>query len=434
MENRVYIPRLYICDVIRWLTVFLLIMGVFFRPLTILAFIIAAVWIVIEDDYSKLYVFLFFLMPYAGIFKYTNGSSSLFTYLELIIVLKLLVYRKYTRNFFFAWFLFSIYVFLGMGNEYNTAIKQMCIPVLFYNCLQDEIRGDLSTYIKAYSISVFISSFLGVFKRYLPALAALVNSKQTRMDSTQLIYADRFSGLWGDPNYYSVNILLCLGLIIFLHIKGLIKPFWAFLGYSLIVVFGAMTGSKSFILVLALVLILFFFELLKNKRYAIASILAAGCITCIYLALNGNIEIFNTTLTRLSSVTSAADLTTERSTLWMLYLKNFWNHPFKAMIGIGVGGEYSFYNAPHNTYIDFIEVFGVIGTLLFTLCMLFSCDNKPRERKFVNWIPMIILLIMYFSLSMITYLDFVFQLMLAVMSVYYIGDSDDIYERRSLVQ
>lgn len=391
--------------------------GVVIRPLTLLAFLCCIAIVFFKNSRSELYSFFFFLMPFASIFKLSPGSTSLLTYVLLIFELKLILSeRRLPKTFLAAWLLYSIYVIIGMGNAYTDAIKQAMIPVFLFFGMKKECRKYIRTHSLMYTDAVIFSSFVGIFRNQIPNLASFVNLKSARMDSA--VYIDRFAGLWGDPNYYTNNLVLAFTLTIYFQIKGEYSFTRALMYYMALTVFGAMTGSKSFLLMLCFVLIVIIVESFKNKRYVLGFTFSVFCAVGIVLVLNGSITAFNTTLERLTSSTSSlSSFTTLRSDLWEKYISAFWEHPFKTIIGNGLGQDYTF-TAPHNTIIDYIDLYGIVGSTLFIIACNVAIIDKGASRHSLNYIPAISLFIMYFSLSMIRFFDYPFQLTLACMLIF----------------
>lgn len=410
-------------------TVILITSGVVVRPLMYLAFLYCAFLVVFVKDVSKVYSLMYFLMPFATIFKISPGATSLLTYVLLLFELKLLVTkRQLPRGFLLFWYFYSAYILIGMGTAYTDAIKQTFIPIFFYFGLQDEIKDSVESHSKAYIDAIILSSVLGVYRDQVPNLTSFVNMKSARMDVNVIV--QRFSGLWEDPNYYSTNLILALTLTIFFHIKGMYSFRRTIIYYAALILFGAMTGSKTFLLMLCVIYLFLIVETFKNRRYFLCGACVCVGLVGVILVLNGTITAFNTTIERLvSSSSSLSSLTTFRSDLWINYLTTFFDHPIKALLGNGLGIDYT-YTAPHNTFIDYIDLYGIIGSGLFLLTCYFAVRGKRFVRHFANFMPAVALIVLYCTLSMIRYFDYPFHITIACMLIYSVCMEDCIKDEK----
>ena len=91
----------------------------------------------------------------------------------------------------------------------------------------------------------------------------------------------------------------------------------------------------------------------------------------------------------------------------------FGNNPHKLLFGSGVSAGY-LGGAPHNTYIDLLYYYGLVGTVLFLISLIsaFSTSRKLK-RTSVNAFPIVCILISFFFLSDLMYYDFVFSMILS---------------------
>ena len=390
------------------LVLMLVIGGVIVRPIIYIALLITLMLVLFSNEYETI-LLLFFLFPFATIFKLSAGSGSLFTYIELLVVCKFLFTKKISKSVFLGWIFYSLYIVLGTGNAITDCVKQMILPLLIYYILKYSEKDNLRIYSDYYIVSMILSSTLGYFQKYISNLSIFINTKQDHLGQGE--YITRFSGLWGDPNYYTVNLILCLTIIIYFLSKKIYSTKKAVIFSAPLIIFGALTGSKSFLLMLAVVLVWMIISLVKQKRYILASISIVGIVVFAVLLMRGNISIFDNVLIRLNE--TKGNITTGRTSLWGKYIIYFMEHPFKLFIGNGLGKGYTF-SAPHSIYIDYLDFYGILGTSIFLVC-IYNCLKKYEKRFiFINYMPLIAVLILYANLSMIRYLDYGFQISLAL--------------------
>ena len=281
--------------------------------------------------------------------------------------------------------------------------------------MQPEIRQKIDNYIELYTLGTILSSFLGLVKGSIPNLSNYVITKVNHLGYG--VYIDRFAGLWGDPNYYSVNLMLLIAALLYLYTKRKISLLRAGLYCSLLISFGAMTKSQSFILVLVVTLG-FAIVILFQTHHPFAGIATITVIVVsLFMIASGRITLFDTVLLRMQTTVGRGDITTGRMDKWSLYFAEFANNTIKLFLGNGVEKGFSFV-VPHNTYIDYLDIYGMLGSAIYCWTLTSIIRVYKRNNKFANWLPMLIILTMYTTLSMIFYLDMAFQIMLAMMILY----------------
>ncbi len=441
--------------------------GVAIKPLMLIGFCVAVGAIILVEEEWQITAFLIALLNIANIFKLAPGSSSLFTYLELIAVLKFLSFDyQFNTKFIQAWLVYAAYVFLGCSFNILPFLKVVFVPLLLYFMTRKLSYRQLLYISCFYILGVVISSLIALTKDIIPNMNLYVIHEEAFLGEKRGIVADaRFSGLWSDPNYYSVHLLLSISISIIMVIKKEINPLMFVLICLFMIVLGGRTGSKSFFFTISALCVVFVIMLFNHKQFFLGSIILCMGIILIYLIQSGTIGIFNTALVRIQTNMAGEknDLTTGRSSLWLLYVNEILNNPLLAVFGNGVGKGNFFRLGPHNTYIDFIEFIGIAGTSLFIYTVsqisypIVVIDQKKKENKsnqnrqgkyIKSWndinrnsrlshslesdrdyikkeglsviehralccIPLLTLCALYFFLSMFSSEDFVFELFLA---------------------
>ena len=401
---------------------FLVIIGVIYHPVMYIAFAYVCAKILLSKDSLAITLLLVPLAHLAVIFKLSPQSSSLFTYIQLIAVVKyFLINRRINRKFLFFWFIFIIYISIGFllnsidvgFNNITDLIKVGMWPLLFYFLIESVDNNDCKRVLKIYVICVLISSLIGLTSSFIPNMEAYVTYKDVNIgrDYSGVITAVRFSGLIGDSNYYSIPLIIAILISIFLWRKSEIKPGLFYLFYFCLVALGSMTGSKTFLIMLAIVTLIIIHELYKIKHYKSAFGFSFVIVIAVFLLLSGYISAFDVVFSRLRGVTTINDLTTGRSDIWGMYLNNMIRNPLKLLFGNGIGEGLSYDRFPHNAYIDFVDILGVIGSTILVTILFYSIklrkENAPRNRFWLGFIPIIV---MYSTLSMFYSTDLVFQL------------------------
>ena len=166
---------------------------------------------------------------------------------------------------------------------------------------------------------------------------------------------------------------------------------------------------------LAAVALMFVVCMFLNKRYiggvlTLIAVLLAGIVI-----LAGELGIFSNILLRLELGTG--DLTTGRIRTWGRYIAYLNAHWIYWFTGTGIGAEYLNGLAPHNTYIDFLYYYGLVGTGAFLGTCFYAIGKNENRIKLINLMPLACLMVMNIFLSSLDFFDFAFTLIFAFFAV-----------------
>lgn len=357
-----------------------------------------------------------FTVSFANIFKTSPSAQSLFTYVMLGYVAYKIVMGQGASNEFWVTFVLLI-LFSGAQSlmSVNTLrmIKFLANFLFVYFALGDA-RGHEKDVFLGYTAGVITGSataWLGV----LPNLYKYIKNKSIGVSSE---YLDRFAGMYDDPNYYTVNVIISLCLLVILYHRKELKtvPF-AILSLVLLF-FSVMTYSKSAFLMLAIPVLFFLYSNSKNGRYFLQMTCIVGLFVFALYLVAGKIDFLSAVLTRLTSAEDLSQLTTGRSKIWKNYIESFFSSVLHLLVGNGYGAKLVKGRAAHNTYIDMIHYLGLVG--IFLMLRLIYVTVKDYQfgiirRSFLNYSIIIVILIMYFFLSELFYFDLPFHILLAIM-------------------
>ena len=189
---------------------------------------------------------LFFLMTSANIMKFSPGQISLYTVCYAVFVVRLLWQKKRLgREFAVCTLVFVIAAFVSSGFDQIITIVTMVFGLVMVN---DSCRAGKYSYSAAlycFCAGICLSSLLGCFTEQLPHLAQFIEGDVLKTGDGQ--YAQRFAGLHGNPNYYTLDIsvaLACLGADMCRKKPGFVSCVL----FAVLSVFGLMSVSKSFLL------------------------------------------------------------------------------------------------------------------------------------------------------------------------------------------
>lgn len=410
MEKEQFDRLLLIRVVIGYL---LVVVGVAIRPIMYIAAAYYLITIVLSKKTENIVCMLFAWLSISTIFKFSVGGTSIFTYIELIAIIKFMVIdRKVGKRFLLLWMVYLIYLIVGMDTAYTDLIKTAIIPLLLFFMAKSLDYYKLKIVSFYYIIGVIINSFLGYFKGHIPNMQQYVVYKTQGVGyaASVLIREDRFSGLWVDPNYYSVHLILVIAICAVLFSRKEIKPIIFYSCFVLMTIFGAMTGSKSFVAMLMVVTVLSLFLFLKNRVYQHALFFSFIIIVGIVLLTSGYMDLFSKVVYRLQNVSSSG-ITTGRTDIWKSYFNLWIEKPYLFLFGSGLGNGFLL-RVPHNTFMDFIALLGVFGTGIFCSVMFFSLSEGFWDKKHGVALPLLTLGMLYFFLSVFQSIEFVFQVLL----------------------
>lgn len=398
----------------------LLLFGTYRNVFSLAAFLGCGLMIFFFDKESTL-LQLFFIMPMANIFKLSPGTQSFFTILILLyVVLHLVLPRRATM----LAVLFGVYVVVGelLAGQFELfkTIKLICNLLFLSSILNGKVEIRHREIFMSYIVGNLVASVFGTMNSSFFKIESYTGVEAYGNPNAEEMVT-RFIGLYTDPNYYAVGIIISLCLIVVLFHRNEIKPLSALILAVPLTYFLILTYSKS-ALVMLLVLLSFFVYSFHRKRNffaVIALILSALVVVC--LAISGRIPALEVIIERFS-VSDTSDgvdinsLTTGRLDIWKLYIRQLLHNFRVAIFGCGIASDYVEGHASHNTYIESVYHLGAVGSsLLVTLLAVISRQSRKAalKRNFLNYSVMICVVTMYFFLSELFYFDPPFHIFLA---------------------
>ncbi len=389
-----------------------IVLGTFNKVFSLLAFL-TCVFNILLSRGEGIINMLVFLLPFSSIFKFNPGEQSFFTYVTLFYILYMILNHKITQNFFICLILLITTIALHDSTNFDLfrSIKFIANILLTYSAMKLNPQNSHKEIFLSFVHGIIVSSFLSL-PGVLPNFSEYVTTKDLGFANDWL---ERFSGMYGDPNYYSINVIISICLLVLLWHKREIPLFFAVGLSSILVYFAIITYSKSAFIMLALPLILFLYSNIKNKKYFLAALFLVGMIYVVVLLFAGRISAFAMVLSRFTE--GSGDITTGRSHLWSSYLSLFIQQPLVLLFGRGLGAEFVNGMAPHNTYIDFLYFLGLVGTVIYIITIFLIPKSKIQgKRNFLNFSIFICIGAMYFFISEIFYIDFPFHIIIALIA------------------
>lgn len=315
----------------------------------------------------ELPVLLFFL-PWTVLLRLSPDSISFYTLALLLVSVISVVWNKfYMKNYYIG--ITLLLVVLTLLSKLISGYKPANSYIMFiamlalYPMLDLEKRkydfGDLNIF---FSFGIIIAALTAQQFSDYPNIA-----KYIVVDSYLSI--TRRCGYYGDPNFYTAQITAAIAgcMLLISNDRRDRSAVVLFLMLGLLVYCGFMSGSKSFALITALLVILWIAEILvmRGKITKKAELLVSLFALAAYVFTSSLFrEQINVILTRFSWADNASEFTTGRTELWRNYLTAILNDVKLLFLGQGFTNVMIYTRASHNSAIQLLYQFGVFGSVL----------------------------------------------------------------------
>lgn len=397
----------------------LILFGTYASVFSLIAFFLFVLLIVFCDKETILRQ-MFFVLPMATIFKMSPSSQSFFTIVLLLyVVLNFVLPRKATLLII----LFTVYIVIGQlitgGFILFRTIKLIFNILFISSILNQKVQLDHKQIFYSYIFGNLVASCMGMMDSTFFSISKYTGVKD--VGGIEFVDLTRFKGLYGDPNYYTIGMIISLCLIIVMYHRKEIKPVFAVLLSVPIAYFLMLTYSKSAIIMMFIPIAFMLYSFFKTRKYSSVVLFLLIVIVVVVFALSGKIEPLNVVIARFeaSSTQEGVDinsLTTGRYDLWLSYIKHLITDSKNMIFGEGISAALVGGRASHNTYLDMLYFLGAIGTSLLMMSFLVILGQGKYvdfHRNFINYCVLFSILILYFFLSELFYFDPPFHIFLA---------------------
>lgn len=340
-----------------------------------------------------------YLTFFSYIFRFND--YNLYVFVCVVFVIRLLFFRK--RNFIAGIIGIPLYIFFHLlSTNIGELTLTLIVPFVSIICLYFSAT-EFKIYMRDKCIAYFIlahflSSFFGLFKENC-RLQNVFNTTYISVSSWQDTI--RFSGISFDPNFYTIISVIVLFIIVFKLKEKLKFILWIIL-IGIDIAFGLMTYSKSFYFCTACILICAILSTEKTMKIKLFQSLPV-IIIAIFLMSNQIDNIFNGFMSRFIGVTSVNSLTTGRENLWIMYIKLIFKDISSVIVGNGILNNGL--KAAHNTYLEMLYKFGIIG-VVEDILYLIICRKKffyASSKNIASVLIVVLFLFLLFNLSAYTF-------------------------------
>lgn len=335
------------------------------------AFLLLLGW---ECNKGRTLPILLFFIPWAPLLRLNPGSVSIYT-VGLILACGINLIRSrliIERKFLILGILMLILTLItrlvdGTGLSLSYPIFLMMFLVVPMAKQQEEKNYDFTTLVVYASLGIIIAALMA------EAFASYPNiNRFIRVDA--YLTVTRRCGFYSDANFYAAQVTAALAGVLLVLLKSDEKQIVPMGVLCVMLIYcGLLSGSKSFVLIFACMFALWFVLLIKMrgrfgvKLLLIGMVLLATVIMASSAVFNNLIEIVLTRFRWNNSTLSG--VTTGRTERWMSFLKEIVNNPKVLLIGNGFVNKYVNGSASHNSVIQMVFQFGLLGfPVVITWC------------------------------------------------------------------
>ncbi len=405
-----------------WKTAAFVIAAILIAPFTspylaLLAFVVQ-LFRLVKYDISTACSDLAFLIPFMEIYR-APGGDALMAYYVLILNIVIIWRRPHitANKTLIVLLLAFLYFPLRVGLKLST-IAFVCGGLLFLYLVFDNREMIDETNI----LYFFISGAVASTAYALIFIGSSSVSATVRIDSN--VNDGRFRGLFADPNYYSLILVLAMVALLIFYSQKKIKSIAFFPCFALLLLAGILTVSKSFFLMLAVITLYYMINWFVDRKFFKGMGSLVVFVFLAHLVFLGKIPFLNNIISRFLSAGSLSDLTTGRTELWGLYIR----HSFQSFKNVlfGEGFDVVHYaKGSHNVYIEALYNTGIIGVGIFFAFFIFVFLDIKRDQgdakgkisnKFMSFLPLMAVSMMYFFLHGISSVQFYFILFIMFIS------------------
>ena len=213
--------------------------------------------------------------------------------------------------------------------------------------------------------------------------------------SNSLYSTFRYTVTFTDPNY--AGFFLSVGLYMALFLKRELRSWIRYSVICVSIISILMTISSSALIANAGIIVILYFSGMGNRKVSVSAIgKVIICIIAGALLLNWAGDVFpgvERTFSRFAEKIvqlndgGIASATTDRSILWKEHLNYFWSQD--SLIQILFGGNYltdrgmdysKFSVVSHQVYVDALICFGLVGTALYIVYIIYQLIGKWKVR------------------------------------------------------
>lgn len=373
------------------------------------------VFTICKGNYKMIFSQLFFLLPFSMIYKTGPGTTSLFTYgMFLTGIFVFIRGKRMPGALIFMLIFFFSYIASTISSSFSSFYRILSGILCLIVFVQNVKISDIRDIIISSSLGIIGSSYMGLLKMSNSSIQKYFTEFNSEWINGEQFY--RFSGLFPDPNYYSISVIITLFMVlVLLHAKSLNK----ILGFGLIsvmVYFGSRSYSRIFTICIVVFALYFMYYYMKNTKYKFIGY----CIGIVILYF-GILQLQETTFyENMYARFQEDDITNGRTNITRAYLDVILNDQSILFKGKGLDGGLVKFMGAHNTYIEILYFIGIFGSILFLFLLLSIFRLRGKFTQGLNKYNLLLVFIIGIgSLGYFTHSDLYFYLMFVWANMYF---------------
>ena len=402
--------------------------------------------------------FLMFLLPFSMILKIPNISIGFYPLLVAFSVVGFAIEwlievkdKKRSLNLisFIPLVVYVTYLFVLYLVKKSSFINfsTLAVGALLLFAIVEFINDvDIKEVFLLFIFGLLLSCFLGIFSKNYPNLKDFYHV-------TNALGVERFSGLFPNTNAFTMNVLMAIGMLSVLYLKGKIRIIFYPLMLLLLVVSFETLSKMTYVVLLVLLVSLFIIKLTRGRKSkgSMYSILALICTIVLSVILQFNnclliskrlvepflnqkeieqveTETINTNDSLNESIdnnndsepnNSLNEFTTGRLDLWKNCIKELTSNTKSLLFGVdakeGSDVMSSIEGSPHNTFLQVMYITGVIGfTLTLAQIIMYFLIIFRRGFDVGGFVLLVTILGCFISLDAFSYIGFIMVSMIMI--------------------
>ena len=317
---------------------------------------------------------LLFFLPWSTVIKLSPGNTSFYTIGLMGVCLVYMIRRGLQLNRRCLAAAIGLMAVTLVGKLLSDEWLSMSYVMFFFLLiLFPQVMREISAGVNFRLLTVFFS--LGIIGAAVSARMLLNFSNIARyIDVDSWTNVVRYSGYYGDPNFYSAHISAALGgVLMIIASEKQMKRFVLWLLLAAVLLYcGLMSASKAFVLSAMIMLLLWVILIMVRRGGTVIKLgvlLGVLAVSVIIVRTHAFEEVIQVISHRFSVGTGLSDLTTGRADLWQNYTETLLESPDLLFLGAGYSNVKLGGRAPHNTLIQMVFQFGLIGLPLILYWM-----------------------------------------------------------------
>lgn len=341
-------------------------------------------FVVLSCGRNAVFAVLLYFLPWSPLLRLDNKSVSFFTIALLAVCLVYclkdhLSFNTYQSVLAFFLVLLTLAAKLWQGNPIrNNYLFFVCMLFLLPSVVEKSNAVSFKEATLFFAAGVVMAALIAQQTAGLPNISKYINV-QSYLSIT------RRSGFYGDPNFYAAHITACLaGVQLLLSREEKRVHQLALLALMVLLIYcGLLSASKSFVLTTAGLFLAWVPILLEkghrtSKFRLLLGIMCAGAVIVSSSAFEPLFEVIDD---RFSYAANISQLTTKRTDLWMDYLNEFAHNVSLTLLGHGYTSVTLHGWASHNTIIQSVYQFGLLGAPLLFIWVALTLKRVRQGLK-----------------------------------------------------